>query len=129
LQSIVKLLALRMKLKSLLSGLFLLCAIVCVAAIVDLSGKWTGTLNYGGTDYPMTYNFKVDGEKLTGTVEGPAGVVNIEDGVIKSNKFSFNSTLNSGDVIHETGIYYTDSTAVNLVINDAPYHVKLLRAK
>jgi hypothetical protein len=118
-----------MKRKSLLSGLLVLCVVVCTAAILDLSGKWKGTLHLPGRDMPLAYNFKVDGEKLTGTVEGPDGTVDIDKGTIKDNQLEFDVTIPSGDIIHHTGKYYVDSTTVDLLINDQKFHVKLLRVQ
>jgi hypothetical protein len=118
-----------MKKKSWITALLILSVAFCMAAAVDLSGKWTGTLEMQGGSFPLTYNFKVDGEKLTGTVEGPDGPVDIDSGVIKNNDFKFNVTLQSGDVIHNTGKYYGDSTTIDFVAMGNKAHMKLLRAK
>lgn len=39
----------------------------------DITGTWSGTLSMGDNQFPLTYNFKQDGDKLTGTVVGPQG--------------------------------------------------------
>lgn len=39
----------------------------------DITGTWSGTLSMGDNQVPLTYNFKQDGDKLTGTVVGPQG--------------------------------------------------------
>ena len=51
-----------------------LCAIFCCAALAaDISGNWSGTMQMGDQPFTLTYAFKQDGEKLTGTVTGPQG--------------------------------------------------------
>jgi len=37
----------------------------------DISGTWTGMMVFGDNQVPLTYSFKQDGAKLTGTVTGP----------------------------------------------------------
>ena len=118
-----------MKKKSLLLSVLVSFVVVCSAAILDLSGKWKGTLHLPNNDFPLSYTFKVDGEKLTGSVEGPDGSVDIDKGTFKDNVLTFDSTLPSGEVIHQTGKYYGDSTTVDLLINDQKFHVKLLKAQ
>jgi len=100
-----------------------------MAAAIDLTGKWTGTLNTPNGGFPLTYNFKVDGEKLTGTVEGPDGPVNIDSGIIKNADFKFNITISSGETLHNTGKYYGDSTTIEFEAMGQKMHMKLLRAK
>jgi len=118
-----------MKKKSWLTSVLLLSVAICMAAAIDLSGKWTGTLQTSNGDFPLTYNFKVDGEKLTGTVEGPDGAVNIDSGIIKNDDFKFNVTIGSGETIHSTGKYYGDSTVLWFEAMGQKMHVKLLRIK
>jgi hypothetical protein len=39
----------------------------------DITGTWTGSMDHGNGDVSLTYNFKQDGDKLSGTVIGPQG--------------------------------------------------------
>ena len=39
----------------------------------DITGTWTGSASGGGGDFSLTYNFKQDGDKFSGTVTGPQG--------------------------------------------------------
>ena len=59
-----------MKRKFLITALLLCCFAICYAVITDMSGQWSSTFNApDGNAYPLTYTFKVDGNKLTGTLE------------------------------------------------------------
>lgn len=118
-----------MKKKSWLTGLLVLSVAVVMATVIDLTGKWVGTLDMSGGSYPLTYNFKVDGEKLTGTVESPDGTADIDSGVVKNNDLKFNITLSNGAVVHTLGKYYGDSTVLDFQAMGEKLHVKLLRGK
>jgi len=51
-----------------------LCVIFAVAALAaDISGNWSGTMQMGDNPVALTFVFKQDGEKLTGTVSTPSG--------------------------------------------------------
>jgi len=50
------------------------CFLVLMAVFADLNGKWTGVIRTpDGNDVQVVYNFKVNGDTLTGTAESPAG--------------------------------------------------------
>jgi hypothetical protein len=67
------------------------------AMAADVDGKWAGTVSTPGGDFPVTFEFKADGTKLTGTTMSPdGGSVNIKDGKIDGNKISFGVSLDFG---------------------------------
>ena len=45
--------------------------------------------------------FKVDGEKLTGSMEGPMGTVSISNGKIAGDDFSFTIDLDGNTMLHK----------------------------
>ena len=112
-----------------LTGILILSIAICMAAITDLTGKWSGDLVTPNYTFTLTYNFKVDGAKLTGTVDGPDGAVNIDSGIIKNNDFKFVITTPQGDRLPTTGKFYGDSTTVDFPLPDQKVHIKLLRVK
>ena len=59
------------------------------ALAADITGNWTGTLQAGDNPVPLTFAFKQDGEKLTGTVTGPGGPLPLNDGKVTGDKISF----------------------------------------
>ena len=76
--------------KSRLILLSLLLGIVVAVWASDVTGKWTALVP--GRDGQMretTFNFKVEGEKLTGTVSGRQGDVPISEGKVKGDDISF----------------------------------------
>lgn len=109
------------------------CFMVCLAiALADLSGKWTGTITGPeGQDITLTYTIKVDGDKLTGTGESNGNSVNIDEGKITGNDFTFKVTNSEGVVIPHKGRYYpnADSVGMDIDFNSMKFHCKLKRDK
>jgi hypothetical protein len=75
-------------------------AVGILAAVVqaaDVTGKWTGNVptRDGGTR-EATFNFKQDGEKLTGSMTGPQGDIELKEGAVKGDDVSFNVEMNFG---------------------------------
>ena len=68
--------------------LLLLLAIPVIAAGID--GKWTATVDgMDGNKMELTYTFKADGAKLTGSVTRPMGEMQITQGKIDGNAVEF----------------------------------------
>ena len=79
-----------MKFHSLLGLFAALALFTAVAAAADISGKWTAEVpGRQGAMQTTTFNFKVDGDKLTGTMAGPRGDAPITDGKISGDDISF----------------------------------------
>ena len=82
--------------------LMLIFAILLVAAIgalaADIAGKWVAQVpGRGGQSRETTFTFKVDGDKLTGTMsDGQGGSVAITDGKVTGDTVSFSITTERG---------------------------------
>jgi hypothetical protein len=108
----------------------LVCGFLVFAAFVfaDLSGKWTGVIKTpDGNDLEVSYNFKVDGDKLTGTAESPAGQVTVDDGKINGDTFTFKVTVDGNDYPH-SGKVYADSCGLDIDFGAQKIHTTLKRA-
>lgn len=119
-----------MKAKIMTTMLLMCSFIVCLAvAAADLNGKWTGLLKTpDGNEFPLSYVFKVDGDKLTGTATGPNGDTPITAGKVDGANFTFSLGVNGSDITH-TCKYYSDgdSVSVNIDFNGAKMHAQLKR--
>ncbi len=74
-----------------------LALLLAVAMAADISGKWMGDMpGRGGDTAPTTFTFKVDGDKLTGSVAGAQGEMPIQEGKIAGNQISFSTTFDAG---------------------------------
>ena len=78
--------------------IFLACAVLMTvlagaALAADITGNWTGSTD----QFAVTFAFKQDGEKLTGTVTGPQGdPIAISDGKVQGDKLSFVVKIDMG---------------------------------
>jgi hypothetical protein len=73
----------------------LVLASISLAWAADLNGKWVAQVpGRQGQTREQTFNFKVEGGKLTGTVSGMQGDNPISDGVVKGDDISFTVTAN-----------------------------------
>lgn len=76
----------------------LLALSAATALAADVTGTWTAKMGGpDGGDFTMTFHFKQDGAKLTGTVDGPQGdTLQIGEGKVEGNKISFVMTGGGG---------------------------------
>lgn len=81
----------------LLWTLAILVALAIGGMAADISGKWTGQVPRGGQTIDTTFTFKVEGDKLTGTVsDGQGGNLAIADGKISGDTVSFSVETERG---------------------------------
>jgi hypothetical protein len=60
------------------------------ASAADINGKWKANFDGGGMAIEQTYNFKVDGGKITGTMSDPMlGEAKIASGSLKGDDIEF----------------------------------------
>jgi len=76
---------------------FLLLMFATAAMAADIAGKWSGDVpGRGGDTTATTFAFKVDGDKLAGSMTGPQGEVPLQDGKVSGQEISFTTTLDFG---------------------------------
>ena len=100
--------------KALCIAAALLIVFSTVAAFAaDVSGAWSGEAKGpNGESFPLTFNFKQDGAKLTGTVTGPQGdPLAISDGKVDGDKIAFNVSFNGMTISHD-GVVKGDEIAL-----------------
>lgn len=116
--------------KILVTTALLFSFVICFAIIADMTGKWTGSIKTSdGNEFPLTYVFKVDGDKLTGTATSPQGDIAISNGKVTGTDFSFTLDVNGTDAKH-TGKYYeaADTAGLDIDYNGMKFHTTLKRA-
>ncbi len=102
----------------------------CIPYLMDISGKWSGFMKIPtGDSVKMIYDFKQNGEKLTGSVQGPDGTLPISDGIIKDSVFSFALAGQAEGAMVQTGKFYGDSISTDLEIHGMKFHLKLLKVQ
>jgi len=81
-----------MKNRRLLMGAAL-TVLLLVPALADVTGKWTAAIDTQIGVQNYTYDFKVDGEKLTGRATSQFGDTAITEGSVKGDAISFVENL------------------------------------
>jgi len=70
-------------------------ALAVTAAAADVTGAWKGTAQTPNGTIERTFNFKVDGNKLTGDTNSEMfGKSVLEDGKVDGDNISFTITVN-----------------------------------
>lgn len=116
-----------MKRKLLISAALIACSVLIMAVVDGLTGKWKGTIKTpDGQELPVTYTFKADGDKLTGTAESPAGSVTVDNGKITGDTFTFKVTVDGNDYPHK-GKMYADSCGMDIDFGGQSTHFTIKR--
>lgn len=80
--------------RKLMTAGLLLGMLALTAMAADVSGKWTAQVpGRGGQTREQTFNLKVDGSTLTGTVSGRMGDTPIAEGKVDGDQISFSQTM------------------------------------
>jgi len=70
--------------------MLLLALAAAVLAAADVTGKWKAEMpGPGGATREVTFTFKVEGDKLTGTMSTPRGEREISEGKVSGDEISF----------------------------------------
>jgi hypothetical protein len=70
-------------------------AALTLAWAADVNGKWTAQVpGRDGQTRELTFTFKAEGEKLTGSMSGQQGDSEIADGKISGDQISFTVKIN-----------------------------------
>jgi hypothetical protein len=99
----------------------LLIAFAAASSVAgDATGKWVAEFTSpDGQTRQSTFNFKVEGDVLTGTVSGRSGDATIEEGLVDGDSISFSVTRNwgQGDVkFHYAGTVQDDEIQMTVTI-------------
>jgi hypothetical protein len=112
---------------NIIHSFLIVCLLISVATTGNLNGKWTGVLKTDqGREYPLFYNFKIDGDQLTGTAKTPNGDMPISNGKINGDDFIFSVTIGKMEIDH-IGKFYGDSVGVDISLGEAKSHATLKR--
>jgi hypothetical protein len=66
-----------------------------------VDGRWQGTMDTANGSITVTYNFKAEGQVLTGTETSPMFSRSISEGKVNGDKISFKTTVNGNTIEHE----------------------------
>ena len=78
-----------MKIKILLVGAAAMLVLLASAVAADVTGKWVAQVQGRQGMAENTFNFKVEGTALTGTLTSPQGETAISEGKVSGDEISF----------------------------------------
>lgn len=114
------------KINGLLLGLLLISAPAFAAGI---DGDWSGSFDAGQGPVQLSYTFKTDGAKLTGTTTLPDGSkVPLKDGKIDGDKIAFNLDIDMGGnamTFKYTGVVSAGGIALSSDFQGQPFNFTL----
>ena len=82
-----------------IGALFVLAAVSAAAFAAGVAGKWTAAIDTQIGVQNYTYDFQVDGEKLTGTAKSQFSESQIVEGSVKGDDISFVENLKYEDQV------------------------------
>jgi hypothetical protein len=108
--------------------------VLCAPALAaDVDGKWSGTLTTPNGDLPVSFTFKADGEKLTGSTMGFDGSeVAITDGKVEGKNISFKITYDFGGmpfVLSYKGVVSAEEVKITGEAGGMPFEFLLKKAR
>lgn len=88
-----------------LLALVMTIGMAATAFAADVNGKWVGNVETPNGPIELTYEFKADGEALTGTVASAMGSLPLEKGKIAGDVLSYSVTIEgAGTITHEAKV-------------------------
>lgn len=97
--------------------LFLLIATTTFGA--GITGTWVATMKGpDNTSMEITFVFKLEGNKLTGSVKTPGGEVEIKNTKVEGKNFSFEVSMGDSAIKHNC--YLKDDDTIGMRIEGSP---------
>jgi hypothetical protein len=92
-----------------------------------INGKWIGKVSGPQGDMELTFTFKVEGDTLIGTDSSSIGVIELTNGIVNGNDFSFDIDLQGMKISHKCEYLPGDSIDVKANVMDQEMDMKLTR--
>ena len=87
-----------------LLALVMTIGVAASALAADVTGKWVGSVETPNGPIELTYDFKADGEALTGTVASAMGSLPLGKGKIAGGVLTYEVALEGSVITHEAKI-------------------------
>jgi hypothetical protein len=78
-----------------------------------INGKWVGKISGPQGEMELTFTFRVNGDTLTGTDSSSMGVIDLTNGNVKGNEFTFDVDLQGMIINHKCK--YLDDDIIDVV--------------
>lgn len=84
-----------------LLALVMTIGVAAAAAAGDVTGKWVGNVETPNGPLELTYELKVEGETVSGTVSSPMGSLPIDKGKLAGDVLTYTVSLEGAVITHE----------------------------
>lgn len=75
-----------------------------VALAADVTGKWAGSVDTPNGPLELTFEFKAEGETLTGSVTSAMGPQVLTNGKVAGDVLTFDVAFEGGTITHEAKV-------------------------
>jgi hypothetical protein len=99
-------------------GVFVFLIISTYSFASGIEGTWTTTMQGPDGSMEMTFVFKMDGAKLTGSTIGPNGETPISNTKVNGNEFSFDVSF--GDMAISHSCTLVDEETIKMKVTGTP---------
>jgi opacity protein-like surface antigen len=93
-----------MSMRRVLLAVVMTIGMAASAFAADVTGKWVGNVETPNGPIELTYEFKAEGEALTGTVASAMGSLPLAKGKIAGNVLTYEVALEAAVITHEATI-------------------------
>ena len=77
------------------------------ALAADVTGKWVGSVETPNGPLELTFEFKAEGEALSGSVTSAMGTQALSNGKVAGDVLTFDVALEGGTITHEAKVNTT----------------------
>lgn len=102
--------------KILVYGVLLLISFMACNAS-EITGKWKTIVQTPEGNLDVIYIFKVDGEKLTGSASSYMGEVQINNGKVEGDDFTFDLEVGMASPLVHKGKFKDDMIRISLILD------------
>lgn len=93
-----------------------------------IEGKWLGKISGPQGEFELTFTFKVEGDSLKGSSASSMGEIELTNGVVNGNSFSFDVDVQGMTITHKCTYLSDDTIEDKVTVNDQEMVMKLTRA-
>lgn len=87
--------------KKILLTLMMAITLIMAGSAAKIDGKWKTSMESPDGSMDIFFTFKVDGVKLTGTITSPIGEMEIKNGKVNGDEFSFDMDMGGNVIPHK----------------------------
>ncbi|QOY90538.1 hypothetical protein [Paludibaculum fermentans] len=111
-----------------ITAVILMLTMAVSAFAADVAGKWKATMEGPNGSMQLTFDLKVDGNKITGKASGEMGEMKITDGTIDGDRISFAIETDQMKVVHK-GTVSGDEMKLKVEVGDNSMEMVAKRVK